>query len=666
MPKINYKYFIFFFLVFALVGSAQKRLVDSLERILNTTTEDSVKLHCLAYLSNICDVKEIKKYVEPASQLAEELLKNDLSPGTKKAVMSYKAMVLSNFGYFYDTQGNVVTALDYYQKSLTIFTELGQEKEMAYILSNMAYVYDSQGDVERSTDAYTKALNAMLKMNDKFGAANTIHNMGMLYFRKGDLNRTHQYYSRSLEMYEELNNVSGIVGVLNSLTTVLLLENRSDKALEYCMRSLKLSRDIDDEFAKTSTYVSAGNAYKVLKNYKLAKTYLDTAITLGKQYKFPEQLRDAENHMAEICAALGDHKESLTHYKLFIAYRDTISNDKSRKESMKNQFKVDFEQKEAILKVQRDKERIIAENKDRIQKAIIYSVIAGLLLVLVFSIFIFRSLQQNKKANIIISQQKKEVEEQKGLVEEKQLEILDSINYAKRIQYTLLAHDEFLKENLPEHFVYFDPKDIVSGDFYWAAKHGSKFYLAVCDSTGHGVPGAFMSLLNIGFLSEAIKEKNILKPNEIFNYVRERLIETVSRDGQRDGFDGILVCFDKTTKKVSYAAANNAPVIIRTNEFTILDADRMPVGKGEKGSDFTNHETQLQDGDTLYIYTDGYADQFGGAKGKKFKYKQLNELLLENSSKPLSEQKKILQQTFQTWKGNLEQVDDVCIIGLRI
>ena len=319
-----------------------------------------------------------------------------------------------------------------------------------------------------------------------------------------------------------------------------------------------------------------------------------------------------------------------------------------------------------------------AEISDR-EKTITYFVIA-MALFLFMLVFVVRSNFLRKEANqkleaqnSIISQQKNEVEQQKHLVEEKQREIVDSINYARRIQYTLLANDEFIRHYLPQHFVFFHPKDIVSGDFYWAtfvknkSDHFGKFFLAVCDSTGHGVPGAFMSLLNISFLNEAISEKGILAPHEVLNYVRQKLIENISKEGQKDGFDGILICMDTTTKEITYSAANNAPLLVSANgEYRELPKDRMPVGMGERKESFQLFSLEYQTGDSLYLYTDGYADQFGGDKGKKFKYKQLNDLILNNHSLSLEQQENILKTKFHQWKGDLEQVDDVCILGIKL
>jgi serine phosphatase RsbU (regulator of sigma subunit) len=277
---------------------------------------------------------------------------------------------------------------------------------------------------------------------------------------------------------------------------------------------------------------------------------------------------------------------------------------------------------------------------------------------LALAFFIFRGYQQKQKANIIITQQK-------AVVEEKQKEILDSIHYAQRIQKALLASDALLGRHLPEYFVLYKPKDIVSGDFYWATEKGNGFYLAVCDSTGHGVPGAFMSLLNISFLNEAITEKNISEPNEVFNHARKRLIENISQEGQQDGMDGVLIKLEQ--RALSYAASYNSPLVIRNKEMIELNADKMAVGASPRQNEsFTANTFNLQKGDLVYLFTDGYADQFGGEKGKKFKYKQVQEKLVAVSNQPLAEQKKELEKIFESWRGVLDQVDDVLVIGIRI
>jgi serine phosphatase RsbU (regulator of sigma subunit)/rhodanese-related sulfurtransferase len=261
---------------------------------------------------------------------------------------------------------------------------------------------------------------------------------------------------------------------------------------------------------------------------------------------------------------------------------------------------------------------------------------------------------------------KASVEKQNEEIAEKSKSITDSINYAKRIQFTLLANDELLRKNLKDHFVLFKPKDIVSGDFYWAAERGGNFYLAVCDSTGHGVPGAFMSLLNTSFLNEAINEKGIESPDLICDYVRQRLITSVSQHGGKDGMDGILICWNRKKRKLTYAAAHNTPFVVSGGKGAELDADKMPVGIGENSNNFSLNEVNVKDGDKIYLFTDGYADQFGGPKGKKFKYRQLHELLVSLNDVNFEEQKKVLDAIVNEWKGHLDQTDDILIIGLSL
>jgi serine phosphatase RsbU (regulator of sigma subunit)/ligand-binding sensor domain-containing protein len=297
-------------------------------------------------------------------------------------------------------------------------------------------------------------------------------------------------------------------------------------------------------------------------------------------------------------------------------------------------------------------------------------VVLGLIVIYLFVKYRERALnKQKEKLEQTVNERTQEIQHQHEIIQEKNKEVMDSIKYAQRIQKALLAHTDFMEENLPEHFVLFRPKDIVSGDFYWAAQSpGDKnlFFLAVCDCTGHGVPGAFMSLLNISFLNEAIAEKRMEEPGLILNYVREKLIQNISVDGSKDGMDGTLICFNKATGSMTYASANNKPLLIRNKQLQELPCDKMPIGIGEKADSFATHEVKLQSGDAIYFYTDGYADQFGGPKGKKFKYKPLNEILLSNSGLPAGEQKELLEENFVSWKGNLEQVDDVLMIGIRI
>lgn len=279
-----------------------------------------------------------------------------------------------------------------------------------------------------------------------------------------------------------------------------------------------------------------------------------------------------------------------------------------------------------------------------------------------------------REQNIVLEQKVTErtyeIVRQKEIIEQKNKDILDSIHYAKRIQRALLASDVVLKRNLPEYFVLYKPKDIVSGDFYWAQVTNNSFLLAVCDCTGHGVPGAFMSLLNISFLNETVVEKKVIQPNLILNRVRDSIINALNAEGNeesKDAMDCVLCNFDFQNMQLRFACSNNPLWIVRNKELIEFKPDKMPVGYHYTVTQsFTLQEFTLQKGDCAYLFSDGYADQFGGQLGKKFKYSQLSQLLLSINAEPLEKQKNILFETIENWRGELDQIDDICIIGVRI
>ncbi|MFI5150967.1 MAG: two-component regulator propeller domain-containing protein, partial [Bacteroidia bacterium] len=285
-----------------------------------------------------------------------------------------------------------------------------------------------------------------------------------------------------------------------------------------------------------------------------------------------------------------------------------------------------------------------------------------------------------EELRVVAEKQKNEVEEKRVIIEEKQKEILDSIHYARRIQQALLTSESYFNKHLPdEHFLLFKPKDIVSGDFYWAlhtppapGKDGrGLFFVATADCTGHGVPGAFMSMLNISFLNEIVMQRGTGNPAEVLNLVRAEIIHALNPEGSeeeaRDGMDAVLCCYDFDAMSLHFAGANNAIWLWRKGVLTHYKGDKMPVGKyHDETKSFTLHTIPLEKGDIVYSTTDGYPDQFGGPRGKKFKYKHLEEVILSYSRLPMKEQHKRLSEVFEDWKGKLEQIDDVTIIGIRI
>jgi serine phosphatase RsbU (regulator of sigma subunit)/tetratricopeptide (TPR) repeat protein len=576
------------------------------------------------------------------------------------------ADLLNNIALVYKNKGDINNSLKYNFESLKIKDEIHYDEGMAYTYNNLSIIYTEQGQYEKSL----QYLFLGLKLADKFSKpvqkAMLLTNVGGVYQRQGLHDKALLYYKQGLAIYRSEYDNTGVAGVLNNIANIYSDQGRMEKAIAFLEQSIRIKEKTLDKSALGAGYISLGNAYYKMNDLKKAEENCLHALKIGKELGFPELIQNSANILQQVYAGFGNYSEAFAMSQLYMKMRDSILNTENKNLLLKNQLKYEYEKKSMAdsLKVSLEREAHKAELSQEKQQR--YTLYAGMALLLVFGGMMYNRFKITSRQKQIIEDKNKETNFQKAIIEEKQKEILDSIHYAKRIQTALLAQKDFIEKHLPDSFILFKPKDIVSGDFYWATFYENRFYLAVCDSTGHGVPGAFMSLLNIGFLSEAIKEKNIAKPNEVLDYVRNRLTESISKEGQKDGMDGVLLCIDGNSDTITYAAAHNNPVLVRNGDLKMLEYDKMPVGKGEKNDPFRLFTLEIQKGDTLYLYTDGYADQFGGPKGKKFKYKKLDELLCRITPLPFSEQAAELGKSFDEWKGNLEQVDDVLVIGIKM
>ncbi len=605
-----------------------------------------------------------------------DALKNHaLALNIRKAINDTKGLSASynNIGLVCKDQGNYAEALKNYFASLTIRETLGDKKGAAECYNNIGNIYCDEGNYKEGLKNYQADLNLREALGDKLGNAGTYNNIGNIYANEENYAEALKNYFAALEIFKVTGSKIGISTSYDNIGSIYNSQGNYEEALKNHFASLKIEEEIGDKADISGSYLNIGGVLLNQKKYKEAGDYLLKAKNLATEVGNKKWMMGCYGALAKLDSAKGDFKGAFENQKLFVLYTNLLDNEQIQKKSMESQMTFDFEKKEAAIKAEQDKKDSVTAAEEKRQRLFLWFVLALALSITIIAIVIFIGLQQSKRAKKLIelqrdkiSEQKEIVENQKTLVEEKQKEIVDSITYAKRIQLTLLANKQLLQNNLPEHFVLFKPKAIVSGDFYWATQRDNKFYIAACDCTGHGVPGAFMSLLNISFLNEAVNEKHIVKPNEILNHVRKRLIENM--DGGQDGMDAILMCFEKTGQgtEITYSSANNSPALIRNGELFSLGADKMPVGKGEKTEPFTLREVSSQKGDSLYLLTDGFADQFGGSKGKKFKSRQLNELILSISNLPAAQQSALLNERFEDWKGNFEQVDDMLVIGIRI
>lgn len=579
--------------------------------------------------------------------------------------LNYKAKLLHKLGSAYTMKLQLKNGMVYTLEALKQFEKLKDTTSIINSLVNIANIYQQQYSFKQADLQIRRAEQLALKFKDSVTIGNVYNTMGIIYAENNMLDSAEKFFLLSTKIREGLNDNISVVWNYNNLGGIYVMQNKINEGAFYLEKAFKKFEELKNYEGQTSVANNLGEVYMQLNNPKKALEYYSFSRKLYEMTKNPENLENLYTNLSNYYDELGDLKTAFKYSDSLIVLKDSLYGSRLDKSMAEMQTKFDVEKKD--LEISKNKAEIENEKNKRY---ITYGALA--FFVILFSIAIWAFAQKRKNNRLLeiknsqLENANEEISKQKDIIEEKQKEIVDSINYAKKIQTALLASEEMLLENELNHFILFKPKDIVSGDFTWATKKDQLFYLACCDSTGHGVPGAFMSLLNIGFLNEAIKERQIKEPGKIFDYVRDRLIETIGKDEQKDGFDGTLICIDLSSKKITYASAHNSPLLLSDGVINHLSCDKMPVGKGVKDDSFKTYTLHAKPGDSLYLYTDGYADQFGGPKGKKFKYKQLEDLILKNATFSLNQQRENLITEFENWKGNLEQVDDVCIVGIKI
>lgn len=644
------------------------------------------------------DFTQALTYTNRALEIAEEIKNNETLADCQM-----------NIGNIYIYQSNYPLALTYYFKALKLSEELKNNDKMAFCIGNIGTIYLYQQDYKKALDYYFRTLKLTQKSNIKA----LYVNIGHAYSKLGEESSALDYYFKALELVDKTKEKNTVAILYLGIGSILFERKEYPNALNYFFQSLNIAETSSDQNLIAANLLNIGDVYSQTGKFKEAETFLKKAIAITDSIGGIDLLLQSEETLSRLYNTTGQYEKAFIHYKKSVTLKDSIFSQENKKQLVQKEMTYEFDKKSEILKAENEKQQAIAEQKAKTQNIIIWSVTGGLLLVFIFTGLIFRSLYVTRKQKNIIEKQRNEVskqkeiadsqriiaeelrsvaEKQKEVVQEKQKEIVDSITYAKRIQTALLTSDGYIKEHLPaEHFILFKPKDIVSGDFYWAlnimqlneweleknsielsnsAKRKNIFYIITADCTGHGVPGAFMSMLNISYLNENVIERKIRLPHEILNAQRKEIIQALNPKGSmeesKDGMDCVLCAYDFDKMILNFAAANNPLWLIRKGELIEYKADKIPVGKyDEVLKPFTLQTIELQKDDIIYTSTDGFADQFG-TNGKKLMKKKFKEELLTIQHLSMNEQKEYLDNFFESWKGNNDQVDDVCVIGVKI
>jgi serine phosphatase RsbU (regulator of sigma subunit)/tetratricopeptide (TPR) repeat protein len=689
------EYYLIDSLVLEELDKDDRTLMDSCLKVYHKADHDTSKLQTIEYLVEEClDNNVWPKYNMWVYGFVQKAITSHPPALQLRALNISLAGALNNIGYIYMEQGDIPNALTYYHKALILQEEIGDKKGIANSLNNIGGIYNHQGDIPNALTYLHKSLKIEEEIGDKKGIAYSLNNIGMIYKDQGDIPNALTYFHKSLILLEEIGDKKGIALSLNNIGMIYKDQGDIPNALTYLHKALTIREEIGDKYGIANSLSNLGGLELQQGELTSAKSHAIRSMELAKELGFPNLIESSASLLSKVTRKEGNFREALEMYELQILMRDSINNEETQKASIRQQTKYEFEKAKAVSDKEHEKQMALQEKEKEKQQIFTYAASGGLALVLAFLFFVANRLKVTRKQKEAIDEQKQVIEKTHDELAEHHKEITDSINYAERIQRSFLATKELLDQNLGEHFVFFKPKDVVSGDFYWAGKlSNGNFAVVNADSTGHGVPGAIMSILNISSLEKAI-DQGLTDPADIFNATRSTIIERLKKDGSehggKDGMDASIVLFNADKTKMTYTAAQNPIWVIRkkskvqsgkvfadrikTFEPETLNlilfeikAEKMPIGKHDNDHvPFEGGAFDLLKGDIVYTLTDGFQDQFGGPKGKKFMIKKMREYLLSISHLPMQEQYQKIDTVFTDWKGDLEQIDDVCIIGVKI
>ncbi len=626
-------------------------------------------------LLNEISAQLVWSYPDSAMEYAKEAEK--LAIETNDFIAQSVALRTISSGYY--LQGNADQALETGRKALDIAKEHDHYQTIAAAANNLGLIYQDMGKYESSIEFFQEAIDVSKEMGES--PHSTINNMANSHYYLKNYEESIHLHEVALEIRREDNNISGIADCLNDIGLVYLELNQPDTAIDYIKQCIRIKDSINDVEGIAFSTLDLASVYLRLNENDSVIRYANLGLEAALELESIKYQATAYEMLALSEYRLGNYKKAYEHHVSFKGSKDSILNEESLKnisqlearyENQKRLAEITQLEKEKEVEKRKNEQKEAKIEKDRLIKVALFG---GLGLLLILAFVLLKGLRRKKKDNELISQQNELLEDQKEeiKVQHQQLalhhkEVTDSITYAQRIQNAILPPLNYTEQILPNSFVFYLPKDIVAGDFYWFEPKGDKVYFAAADCTGHGVPGAMVSVVCHNTLNRAVREFNCVHPSAILDKSRELVMETFekSTDEVKDGMDIAICAYSPSSKKLEFAGANNGLFLVRGEETIEVKPDKQPIGKYDRPTPFTNHEIQLQAGDFIYVFSDGFPDQFGGPKGKKLKYKAFKQMLVEFSKSPASKQCDLLLKAFKNWKGNLEQLDDVCVVGFQV
>ncbi|PCH69612.1 MAG: hypothetical protein COC01_01190 [Bacteroidetes bacterium] len=708
--------FLAFFLFFLSVHTsiAQDRdLVDSLEVALLNTEVDTIKVRLLVKLGVeygksdpdkrleyglkakelaektgytfgvlyafkiIAQVYTTKGELDKAMEIHQERMKISRQLNkTDEIIGSYNSI-----GENYRQRGEYQLALKNYLLGLKLCDELSRgsnsknrlKTHKGWFYNNMALVYGTLGNPERALEFHEKSLEISNSMNNDRGKAITYNNMAIIYLERGDLEISKNYFMQAVRLQEKLGNKEHIALAYGNAGEIYTELGKLDTAIFYQKKSLKMREELGDRSGLLYSLGGMALIHQKKGELQQAVSYLEKSIEIGREINAKKELYFVFETMADVYKEMGDFKKSVDFFEKSIVLKDSMINENSAKTVQEMQAKYDADRTEKeieMLKNENELKELRAEQQEssiRKHRNVILLFICILGLMLSMGYIINTQYRYKKQAN-------KELEEMNIQLEIKNKSIAESINYAQRIQETIMPTQKHLQEVFPESFIFYKAKDVVSGDFPWVMKNDKNFFAATVDCTGHGVPGAMMSMIGYFLLNDIVGGKNIHDPSEILGELHEGIKHTLRQEENiesKDGMDIALCSINKEKREVHYAGAHRSLLWFHDGIIKEIRGNRFPVGGlqySSRGKEikFTNHKLQLAEGDSIFFYSDGLIDQVGGPKGRRFQNDQVKEIIIENKDKSMDELKVIFNDQFINWMGSEKQLDDVIMMGIKV
>ena len=638
--------------------SVKGQSADSLDKV----KDDADKYDLLCKIaSNSTDADSKLQYSEQAIELAEKL---NISPA--------KAIVLKGFGYL--DSGRLALALECFMKAANYYKADHNNIGLANTYLYIAETYNQQENRNNEKYYLKNAIEIFGKEKDTIRLASALQNLGYASYGIGQYDTALILFSATSEIFQKLGYLTQYAYCLGNSGLVYSRQSEFDKAEDYLLRAIDILTKQGDERGVTQFMIEYAGILQHKGEIKKGITSAKVSFGKAKNNNLLEFERDAAYRLAQLYQVSGKYDSAYHYQSLFISANDSIKSFRNiqKMADLRTEFEVSKKQAEVD---------VLRKNK-LIQLIVIFGLVLILLMAIGLILLYYYSLKRSKKLTaalderrILLEKQSRELKEQQEELILQKEEIISSINYAQRMQSAILPPEAYITELLNENFILYKPKDIVSGDFYWIKQVKHYIILVSADCTGHGVPGAFMSMLGISHLNEIVQNREVTQANQILNELRKQIKNSLrqsgNREGSRDGIDIALCVIDTRKKIMQYSGANNPIYIISNNSgesvFKEIKADPMPVGVHfSSDKSFTNHEVQLEIGDTFYIFSDGYIDQIGGNNNHRFTSEKFKKLLLDIHDQPMYEQKEILEATLKDWMGVHAQRDDILVIGARV